>query len=102
MRRAALLIAATSVAVLIGLADRAQAACEITGVPSSADLLNQYLGRSACTCSALNAICLQVRQGVDPRAINAERGFCAGSMRQCMRTGSFAYRTYNVVGAARQ
>ena len=102
MKRAALLIAAAAIGVMAGLPGRAHAECDIVGSASAGDLIGQYLGRGACTCSALNAVCLQQWQGVDPRSNNAGQGFCAGSRLQCLRTGTFSYRTYTVTGAARQ
>jgi len=102
MKPTALLIAAVSIGLLIGFGDRARAACDVVGSPSAFDLLDQYIGRGACTCSALNTICLRQNQGTDPRSINAGKGFCAGSMKQCLRKGMFAYRQYTVTGAERR
>lgn len=102
MKPTALLIAAGSIGLLIGFAGQARAACDVVGSASPMDLLDQYIGRGACTCSALNVVCLRQYQGVDPRSINAGKGFCAGSMRQCLRNGMFAYRLYTVTGAAKQ
>lgn len=102
MKRMALLIAASLFIFMSGLGDRAQAACDVVGTPNALELLDQYLGKSACTCSALNAICKRQMQGTDPRSTNAGQGFCAGSMKQCLRKGMFAYRTYTVTGATRK
>ena len=97
-----LLILAASFVILGGADNRAQAACDVVGTPNALELLDQHLGRGACTCSALNAVCKRQMQGTDPRSANAGQGFCAGSMRQCMAKGVFAYRTYTVTGAVRK